>query len=171
MWLFDKVMFTSNHVNTVDARYIGIAREIADARCREDIVQRSWGSAVLAATLRAMCNACRRRAEKSAVLGCPLLLQLWSYERFPIGRPDVHFDVPYDDREYHGDLIDMPTFGTLWTRRRVSFVLNIVSYKNASVLSFSLIIFIPDRYDMLANRSGTATQPSQRSSIPCTLVR
>lgn len=58
LWLFDKVMFTSNHVNTVDARYIGVAREIAEARRREDIVQRSWGSAVLAATLRAMCCAC-----------------------------------------------------------------------------------------------------------------
>lgn len=50
LWLFGKVMFTENHVNTVDARFIGLAWEIADAWRPENIVQRSFGSAVLATT-------------------------------------------------------------------------------------------------------------------------
>ena len=32
LWLFGKVMFTQNHVNTVDARYIAMAQQIANAR-------------------------------------------------------------------------------------------------------------------------------------------
>ena len=57
LWLFGKTMFTENHVTTVDARLIGIAREIADARCPGDILQRSFGSAVLAAMYRGLCKA------------------------------------------------------------------------------------------------------------------
>ena len=48
--MFGKTIFTKNYVATVDARLIGIAREIADARCPGDILQRSFGSVVLAAT-------------------------------------------------------------------------------------------------------------------------
>jgi hypothetical protein len=121
LWLFGKVMFTDNHVNTVDARYISIAREIADARYAHDIVPRSFGSAVLAATYRGMCKACLRRSETSALIGCPLLLQLWSYERFPIGRPNIYVEDPYDVRQMDANPIDLPTFGTVWTRRAVCF--------------------------------------------------
>ena len=89
LWLLEKVMFTENHVTTITARYIPIALEIANATSADMIIQRSWGSAVLAATYRGICSGCQRRAPKSGLLGCPLLLQLWSWERFPIGRPDV----------------------------------------------------------------------------------
>ena len=33
-------------------------------------------------------------AEEPIFVGCPLLLQLWSYERFPVGRPEMDFE-PY----------------------------------------------------------------------------
>lgn len=85
MWLLGKVMITENHVTTISAHYIPIAVEIANATCGDDITQRSWGSAVLAATYRGMCNACQLASPKSALLGCPLLLQLCSWERFSIG--------------------------------------------------------------------------------------
>ena len=120
IWLLGKWMFTENHVTTITARYIPIAMEIANATCAEDITQRSWGSAVLAATYRGMCNACQLAAPKSALLGCPMLLQLWSWERFSVGRPDVQGDHTHPQQEmFDDDLIDMPTFGTFWTRHKV----------------------------------------------------
>ena len=123
MWLFGKTMFTENHVTTVDARLIGIAREIADARCPRDIQQRSFGSAVLAATYRGLCKACVLKSRKSAIVGCPLLLQLWSYERFPIGRPYVNIDKPFGLEDMAGTYVpsigDLPTMGSVWTRREV----------------------------------------------------
>lgn len=131
MWLLGKVMFTENHVSTISARYIHFARGIAEATCQEECTQWSWGSAVLAATYRGMCNACQLTKDSSALLGCPLLLQLWSWERFPIGRPEVSVNQIVGNQEheiivYHSDLlfdeeqIDLPTFGTHWTRRKVS---------------------------------------------------
>jgi hypothetical protein len=56
MWLLGKVMFTENHVTTINAHYIPIVVEIANSTCADDIIERSWGSAVLAATYRGMCN-------------------------------------------------------------------------------------------------------------------
>ena len=123
MWLLGKVMFTENHVDTISARYLPFAREIADAAGREHIRQRSWGSAVLAATYRAMCNGCMLKADKSALLGCPLFLQLWSWERFSIGRPFIS-DKSFPLWEIHdGDNIDMPTFATVYARYKVCILL------------------------------------------------
>ena len=114
LWLLGKVMFTENHVTTISARYIPIAMEIANATNAEMITQRSWGSAVLAATHRGMCKGCQLKAPRSSLLGCPLLLQLWSWERFPIGRPDVQVDEGYRlAAPADADGIDKPTFGTV----------------------------------------------------------
>ena len=110
-------------MTTVDARLIGIAREIADARCPADILQRSFGSAVLAATYRGLCKACLLKSRKSSLVGCPLLLQLWSYERFPIGRPYVYVDKLFGLEDLAGTYVpaigDLPTMGSVWTRREV----------------------------------------------------
>jgi hypothetical protein len=122
MWLFGKVMFTENHVTTISALYIPMALEIASAETADQIRQRSWGSAVLAATYRGMCNGCQLSSTKPALLGCPLFLQLWSWERFSIGRPDVRVQQPIDAM-FDADGIDMPTFGLCWTRREVCIVL------------------------------------------------
>ncbi|KAK1686595.1 hypothetical protein QYE76_047443 [Lolium multiflorum] len=118
MWLLGKVMFTENHQTTSSRRYISIAQEIAEARCADDIIPQSWGSTVLAATYRGLCNACTLVSPKSSLLGCPLLLQLWSWEMFPIGRPDIDAERPFEANGFDdADRIDMPTFGIVWTRR------------------------------------------------------
>jgi hypothetical protein len=124
LWLLGKVMFTENHVTTCTARYIPIALEIATATGPGQITQRSWGSAVLAATYRAMCNGCRLEGKKAALLGCPLFLQLWSWERFSIARPNIKVDEAWPSNElFDAEDIDIPTFGMIWTRRQVCVVL------------------------------------------------
>ena len=127
MWLLGKVMFTENHQTTINRHYIPIALEIAEATSADDITPRSWGSTVLVATYRGLCSACTLVFPKSGLLGCPLLLQLWSWERFPIGRPDVDGDRSFGIAEWDdADHIDMPTFGILWTRHEVRELFNIV---------------------------------------------
>ena len=122
-------MFTENHVSTISARYIPIALEIASAERPDQITQRSWGSAVLAATYRGMCNGCHLVGARAALLGCPLLLQLWSWERFSIGRPDVGLQESWPVHElFDVDGIDMTTFGLCWTRRQVCFVLKFMEF-------------------------------------------
>ncbi|KAK1630045.1 hypothetical protein QYE76_004360 [Lolium multiflorum] len=121
MWLLGKTMFTDNHGNTISARYIPIAQEIADATEAEHITQRSWGSAVLAATYRGMCKGCQLTSHGSGIVGCPLLLQLWSWTRFPIGRPEIGGGSWPPDELYDADRIDMPTFGSIWTSRKRHF--------------------------------------------------
>ena len=64
LWLFGWVMFTTSHGNTVDARWIAYARAIADAPV-DAVPQMSWGSAVLCATYRGMCDACVRTSNAS----------------------------------------------------------------------------------------------------------
>uniref|UniRef100_A0ACD5VBT6 Uncharacterized protein n=1 Tax=Avena sativa TaxID=4498 RepID=A0ACD5VBT6_AVESA len=71
LWLLGKVMFTENHVTTITARYIPIALEIANATSADMITQRSWGSAVLAATYREMtCVLWQRCFSHAQVRGC-----------------------------------------------------------------------------------------------------
>lgn len=48
-----------------------------------------------------------------------MLLQLWSYERFQIGRPVIDMS-PYPPRD-RTDPVDGPTMGWVWTIRTVSF--------------------------------------------------
>lgn len=121
LWLLGKTMFTESAGDSISSRFITIAFEIADARHPQDIRQRSFGSAVLAATYRGMCSACVRNTANTMLLGCPLLLQLWSWERFPIGRPYVDVATPWDADESHAMGIENPTVGTVWTRREVCF--------------------------------------------------
>ena len=120
IWLLGKVMFTETHQDTITARWVPIALEIAAAQNQEDIEQRSWGSALLAATHRALCTVCTKNADSSSILGCPLLLHLWSWERFPIGRPDVDAITPWQYRFIEENLVNLPTFGSMWTRRQVN---------------------------------------------------
>lgn len=85
--LFSKTMFTENHVTTIHARFIGIAREIADARCPSQGTSCRGVSVLPCQQLRTKAFATvalGRQKKKISLLGCPLLLQLWSYERFPI---------------------------------------------------------------------------------------
>ena len=115
LWLFGWVLFTSSHGDSVDARLVGYTRAIADSVELEI----SWGSAVLVAMYRGMCDACCRTKQASIVTGCPLLLQLWSFERFSLGRPMLVDSSPYGEDMYHGDAVDQPTVGSLWCHRWV----------------------------------------------------
>ena len=121
MWLLGRVMFTENHGDTIGAHFIPIALEIATAEQPEDIRPRSWGSAVLAGTYRALCKGCQLTGKSAALLGCPLFLQLWSWERFSVGRPVLELDdsARVNEMSFDADRIDMPTFATIWTTRKV----------------------------------------------------
>nr|ABF95509.1 transposon protein, putative, Mutator sub-class [Oryza sativa Japonica Group] len=115
LWLFGWVMFTSTHGHAVDFRLVHYARSIADAQ-PQDVPQWSWGSAVLAATYRALCEACTKTDAGAIIAGCPMLLQLWAAERFAIGRPVVD-SAPYGVGRSAQWPEDGPTMGTYWCQR------------------------------------------------------
>jgi hypothetical protein len=113
-------MFIESHGDTISAGFIPIALEIANAVTPDDITPRSRDSALLAKIYRAMCISCCKSKPRSALLRCPLFLQLWSWERFAIGRPDIKVSELFSaDEMVDPDGIDIPTIGTLWTRRKV----------------------------------------------------
>ena len=56
--------------------------------------------------------------ENAILTGCPLLLQLWAYERFVVDRPIV-YHKPYEHDLYGEFEDDRPTMGTLWCGRQV----------------------------------------------------
>ena len=111
-------MFTSTAGNAVDKGLIHYARAIADAELG-GVPQWSWGSAVLAATYRGLCDACLKTDPGSIIAGCPLLVQLWAAERFAIGRPVVNH-TPYETGRSAQWPEDGPTMGTLWCWHGVS---------------------------------------------------
>nr|CAH66911.1 OSIGBa0126B18.4 [Oryza sativa] len=115
LWLFGWVMFPFTHGHAVDFRLVHFARSIADAQ-PQDVPQWSWGSAVLAATYRALCEACTKTDAGAIIAGCPMLLQLWAAERFAIGRPVVD-SAPYGVGRSAQWPEDGPTMGTYWCRR------------------------------------------------------
>src|SRR5438105_1600157 len=80
LWLFGAMMFSNTHGDSVDKVLMVYAREIADAP-EDEVPTWSWGSAVLAATYRGLCEACSKNKPDAILSGCPLLLQLWAYER------------------------------------------------------------------------------------------
>ena len=117
LWLFGCIMFNNSHGDNVDRVLIPYAREIADAT-DEDVPTWSWGSAVLAATYRGLCDACSKTTENAILTRCPLLLQLWAYERFTVDQPIVDHN-PYE-HDLYGEFEDnKPMMGTLWCGRQV----------------------------------------------------
>ena len=117
LWLFGAMMFSNTHGDSVDKVLMVYAREIADAP-EDEVPTWSWGSAVLAATYRGLCDACSKTNENVVLTGCLLSLQLWAYERFAVDRPVVdHNPYPLDLYGQVDD--DRPTMGTLWCDRQV----------------------------------------------------
>ena len=80
LWLFGYVLFTIGTGDTVNAQWIAMARKIADAQNPQDVTDRSWGSAMLAATFRGLCTVCYKAEGRPTLMGCPLLLQLWCFK-------------------------------------------------------------------------------------------
>jgi len=116
LWLFGYIMFNNSHGAYVDRVLVPYAQEIAEAAV-EEMPQYSWGSAVLAATYRGLCKASVQNKHNAILTGCPILLQLWSYERIAIGRPLVDHS-PYELDMYGDTEDDRPTMGTLWYARQ-----------------------------------------------------
>src|SRR5438105_11057602 len=75
LWLFGWIMFNNSHGNSVDRVLMPYTREIVDA-AEDDVPTWSWGSAVLAAMYRGLCDACSKTDTASILTGCPFLLQL-----------------------------------------------------------------------------------------------
>ncbi|CAM0949211.1 unnamed protein product [Alopecurus aequalis] len=73
----------------------------------------SWGTATLAYLYRQLDEACRRGegVTESNIGGCMLLLSVWSWEHFPIGRPKPDLDTTWDD---HGDPLRRATWAHRW---------------------------------------------------------
>src|SRR5438128_8134485 len=115
--LFGCIMFNNSHGDSVDRILMPYVREIADA-AEDDVPTWSWGSAVLAATYSGLCDACLKMIANAVLTGCPLLLQLWAYERFAVGRPIVDH-TPYKHDLYGEFEDDRPTMGTLWCGHQV----------------------------------------------------
>jgi len=116
LWLFGYIMFNNSHGAYVDRVLVPYAMEIAEAAV-EEMPQYSWGAAVLVATYRGLCKASVQNKHNAILTGCPILLQLWSYERIAIGRPLVDHS-PYELDMYGDTEDDRPTMGTLWYARQ-----------------------------------------------------
>jgi hypothetical protein len=113
-----------------------LAQRIADAPL-EQMPQISWGSAVLAATYRGLCSAVTRPMSREAILlGCPLLLQMWIYERFDIGRPRTDLSE-YETAPDGTDPAGLPTMGYLWCLRKVMTPLYVILRVMTSVVQFT----------------------------------
>jgi len=109
-------MINNSHGNCVDRVLMPYARAIAEAE-DDEVPTWSWGSAVLAATYGGLCDACCKSDPQAVLTGCPLLLQLWAYERFAVGRPLVDME-PYEDHLYGDEDDERPTMATLWIGRK-----------------------------------------------------
>ena len=118
LWLFGWVMFTSGQGHLVARTLVPYARLIADAVGEEVPWFSFWASVILAATYRALCDACTKKEPQITFARCPLLLHLWSYEQFTIGRPIVDRS-PYPEEWYGEPEEDGPTMASLWCRHRV----------------------------------------------------
>jgi hypothetical protein len=141
----------------VDKVLIQYARTIADAEPGQASGW-SWGSAMLAATYRGLYQACSKTERTAVVTGCPLLLQLWSYERFAIARPLIS-EKPYPHEMYGLWHEDSPTMGSLWTDRRVSSLFYCCTF---------LYMQVPTQLCNFADELGTSVGPK---SIPAVCVR
>ena len=57
-------------------------------------------------------DGCMKTHGNAILAGCPLLLQLWSYERLAVGRPMVSHE-PYHGGMYGDEEDERPTMGTI----------------------------------------------------------
>lgn len=79
--LLGSFLFPDGTGNAVSWIYLPILANLATAGTY------SWGSATLACLYRHLCDACRSRSADGNLGGCTYLLQIWMWERFPVGRP------------------------------------------------------------------------------------
>nr|CAD40694.3 OSJNBa0083D01.11 [Oryza sativa Japonica Group] len=106
--------------HAVDKGLVHYARSIADAAVGE-VPQWSWGSALLAALYRGLCEACTKTDPSATFGGCPLFLSIWAAERIAIGRPEVDQHAYEESLYEERPEVDYPTMGTLWCRRQAAY--------------------------------------------------
>uniref|UniRef100_A0ACD6ATP0 Uncharacterized protein n=1 Tax=Avena sativa TaxID=4498 RepID=A0ACD6ATP0_AVESA len=93
MYVFGKVLFSDSGGSDVSWMYLPLLRDWDDAG------RYSWGSAGLAYLYRQLDEACRRSKGTSNMGGCVLVLQVWSWLRFPIGRPTTYAPRDWEHTE------------------------------------------------------------------------
>ncbi|KAH9606160.1 hypothetical protein KSS87_013272 [Heliosperma pusillum] len=81
LYLFGALLFPDKTGNTVSLIYLPLLENL------DQIDDISWGSGVLACLYRNLCKA--TKVDCIEIAGLLLLLQLWSWERVSIGRPDI----------------------------------------------------------------------------------
>ena len=90
-------------------------------------------------TYHGLCDVCVWTTKGDIMIRCPLLLMMWSFERFNIDRPHISSFTPYEAEFYQfaeygmPDLEGGPTMSLLWYKRDVSIsncvlVANMFSY-------------------------------------------
>jgi hypothetical protein len=84
----------------------------------EEMPQINWGVAVLAVMYIGLCVRCTKTGAQSILLGCPLLLHMWSYEWLPVGWPSVYRSPYWTLGEGH-DPANRPTMRSMWCHRQV----------------------------------------------------
>ncbi|XP_066166436.1 uncharacterized protein [Oryza sativa Japonica Group] len=104
-------------LGTFRARTCGELLTVHDAAVGE-VPQWSWGSALLAALYRALCESCTKTDPSATFGGCPLFLSIWAAERIAIGRPEVDQHAYEESLYEERPEVDYPTMGTLWCRRQ-----------------------------------------------------
>lgn len=108
MDLFGGVMFPDSSSNGVHAMYLSFLHDFAPS------VDYNWGGAVLAHMYRELSRACRIGVQ--SINGPMLLLQIWSWTRFSIGRPTANSTVV----PFGGDnLWRRHAFGVKWSTRHL----------------------------------------------------
>uniref|UniRef100_A0ACD5W6T0 Uncharacterized protein n=1 Tax=Avena sativa TaxID=4498 RepID=A0ACD5W6T0_AVESA len=93
MYVFGKVLFSDSGGSDVSWMYLPLLRDWDDAG------RYSWGSAGLDYLYRQLDEACRRSKGTSNMGGCVLVLQVWSWLRFPIGRPTTYAPRDWEHTE------------------------------------------------------------------------
>jgi hypothetical protein len=109
LWLFGGVLFTGQ-LSKVQPWILPYAYSLAHSDIGS-IPKYSWGSAVLAATYRGLTIASQSPANEPVLTGCPMLVQVWSYARFKVGRPGT---APVVYHRNEDDETDGPTLGSKW---------------------------------------------------------
>ena len=79
----------------------------------EDIQPYAWDPVVLCATYRGLCDACHWVRDSSVLSRHPLLLQLWSFECFHIGQPQLDLGAYAVAMYAEDDDVDQPTLCTV----------------------------------------------------------
>ncbi|KAJ4813326.1 hypothetical protein LUZ62_025892 [Rhynchospora pubera] len=109
LMLIGSVLFTDHSGDTISAIYLPL---IADFEAAGNL---SWGSGALAYLYRELCLATKPKRKQFG--GPILLLQLWSWERLPIGRPSI---CPITEETHLGgeDREKRPPHGYRWCKDR-----------------------------------------------------